>query len=99
VTFVNAGTLGTVPGARDELVAILTRRDDALREIGCLVYEVGTNDEPDAVLVVEIWESAAAHAASLQLPAVRAAIDEARPLLDGRFGGFRFDDARSPLRD
>jgi hypothetical protein len=30
---------------------------------------------------------------------VAAAITEARPLLDGRFGGFRFDVAGSPLHD
>ena len=98
--FANAGTLGTVPGMRDELVARLTARNDLLREAGCLSYEVGVNeDDPDAVFVIELWESRAAHAASLDLPEVRASIDSARPLLSGTFGGFRFDVVGSPLRD
>ena len=98
--FANAGTLGAVPGKRDELVGHLSQRNDALREVGCLAYEVGVNDdEPDTVFVVELWESAEAHRASLALPEVQAAIAAARPLLSGEFGGFRFDVVGSPLRD
>jgi quinol monooxygenase YgiN len=100
MTFVNAGTLGAAPGKRDELVARLTHRNDALRTLGCSAYEVGTNDDhPDTVFVVELWESAAAHQASLQHPEVVAAIAAARPLLNGQFGGFRFNVAGSPLRN
>lgn len=99
MTFVNAGTLGAVAGKRDELVAHLTRRNDALREVGCRLYEVGvSDDQPDVVFVVELWDSADAHRASLQLPEVQAAIAAARPLLSGEFGGFRFDVVGSPLR-
>lgn len=100
MTFVNAGTLGAVAGARDELVRLLTQRNDALREIGCRLYEVGvSDDQPDVVFVVELWDSAEAHRASLELPEVQAAIAQARPLLSGEFGGFRFDVVGSPLRD
>ncbi|WP_167133404.1 putative quinol monooxygenase [Paramicrobacterium chengjingii] len=100
MTFANVGTLGTVPGKRDELVAHLTRRSDQLTEIGCLAYEVGINDEePNTVFVVELWESDAAHQASLAVPAVQESIVAARPLLSGDFGGFSFDVAGSPLRD
>ena len=100
MVFANTGTLGTVDGRREELVSILTRRNDALREAGCLAYEVGVNDdEPNTVFVVELWESAEAHRASLELAAVREAIAEARPLLTGEFGGFRFEVTGSPLRD
>jgi quinol monooxygenase YgiN len=99
VTFVHAGTIGTVAGKRDELIARLTTHNETLRDLGCSVYEVGANDQqPDTVFVVEIWDSAAAHQASLHHPEVMAAIADARPLLDGRFGGFRFDGAGSPIR-
>jgi quinol monooxygenase YgiN len=99
VTFANAGTLGALPGRRDALVAHLTQHSDALADLGCLLYEVGTNDEsPDTVFVVELWTSADAHRASLESPEVRASIAAARPLLSGEFGGFRFDVAGSPLR-
>lgn len=98
-SFANVGTLTAQPGRRDEVVALLTRSSDELRRAGCLLYEVGTNDEqPDVVFVAELWTSAEAHRASLQLPSVKAAIAEAMPLLTGDFGGFRFDVAGSPLR-
>lgn len=100
MTFANVGTLGTLPGRRDELVTHLTRRSDALAAIGCLAYEVGVNDdEPDSVFVVELWTSAEAHRASLALPGVHEAIAAARPLLSGAMSGFRFDVVGSPLRD
>lgn len=99
MTFANIGTLGTLPGHRDELIALLTRRWSEAPE-GCLLYEVGASaDEPDTVFVAELWTSAEAHAASLQLPSVQAAIAEARPILSGEFGGYRFDVVGSPLRD
>lgn len=100
MTFANVGTLETVPGKRDLLVDILTRRSDDLDQAGCLLYEVGVNEEnPDAVFVAELWTSAQAHQASLNLDSVQAAIQEARPLLSGRMDGFRFEVVGSPLRD
>lgn len=99
MTFANVGRLGVTPGARDQLIEILTRPSTEMGTHGCLLYEVGVNDEhPDAVFVSELWESADAHAASLQLASVRAAIAEARPLLNGEFDGYRFDVIGSPLR-
>ncbi|WP_439593124.1 putative quinol monooxygenase [Microbacterium sp.] len=97
--FANIGHLGTLPGKRDDLVALLTRPSAELGEIGCLLYEVGVSeDEPDTVYVAELWTSAEAHRASLALPSVIAAISEARPLLSGAMGGTRFDVVGSPLR-
>ncbi|WP_157007283.1 putative quinol monooxygenase [Agromyces laixinhei] len=100
MVFANAGTLGAIPGKRDALVAHLTQRSRVLSEVGCLAYEVGTNDsEPDTVFVIELWDSADAHQASLKLPEVQTSIATARPLLSGEFGGFQFEVAGSPLRD
>ena len=100
MTFANAGTLGVVPGKRDELVAHLTQRSDVLKQVGCLAYEVGVSDDDlDTVFVVELWDSAESHQASLALPEVQASIATARPLLSGVFGGFRFNVVGSPLRD
>ena len=99
MTFANIGQLGTLPGRRDELVALLTRPSGELSEAGCLLYEVGvSDDEPDLVFVAELWVSAEAHRDSLTLPSVQAAIAEARPLLSGVMGGQRFDVVGSPLR-
>jgi quinol monooxygenase YgiN len=100
MTFVNVGTLGAAPGKRDELVALLTEHNESLTGAGCRAYEVGVNDDqPDTVFVVELWDSAEAHQSSLSLPQVQDAIARARPLLDGTFGGHRFNVTGSPLRD
>lgn len=97
--FVNIGTLGALPGKRDQVIAILTRVNAELASAGCLLYEVGTNAEaPDTVFVTEFWESAQAHQKSLELPSVKAAISEAMPLLTGQMGGYQYTVVGSPLR-
>lgn len=99
MTFANVGTLGVQPGKRDEVVEILTRPSSDLARSGCLSYEVGVSeDHPDTVFVTELWVSAEAHSASLQLESVKESIAVAMPLLSGEFGGFRFDVVGSPLR-
>jgi quinol monooxygenase YgiN len=98
MTFANVGTLGTQPGRRDEVAAILTRTSSDLGSNGCLLYEVGINeDSPNTVFVMELWESQQAHQDSLELPSVQAAIAEAMPLLNGDMGGNQFDVVGSPL--
>ena len=90
-----------VPGPRhqDEPVAMLTRRNEALRELGCSLYDVGVHaGAPDTVFVVEVWQSEEAHRHCLESAQVQAAIAAARPVLSGEFGGFRFDIVGSPLR-
>lgn len=101
MTYANTGTLGVKPGKRDALVEILTRANPGLASAaGCLLYEVGVNDdEPDCVFVIELWESAEAHQESLQLESVRAAIAQAMPLLSGQMSGSRFSIVGSPLRN
>jgi quinol monooxygenase YgiN len=100
MTFANVGTLGTKPGQRDALVSILLRPSPGLRDAGCLLYEVGISDaEPDAVFICELWKSPEAHQASLQLPEVQAAIQEAKPLLSGEMGATRFTVLGSPLQN
>jgi len=99
MNFANVGTLGAMPGKRDELVGHLTRRSDVLAGLGCLAYEVGVNDEnPDTVYVLELWNTEESHRASLALPEVQDSIAAARPLLSGEFGGLHFDVIGSPLR-
>jgi quinol monooxygenase YgiN len=101
MTFASFGTLGVMPGQRDAVVELLTRSNSEIAgEAGCLLYEVGVNDdEPDAVFVIELWTSAEAHQASLRMESVRAAITEAMPLLSGHMSGSRFSVVGSPLRD
>ncbi|WP_315093609.1 antibiotic biosynthesis monooxygenase [uncultured Cellulomonas sp.] len=82
------GTMRTLPERRAEVVAILLRDVSALAAVGCRSYVVSVvDDDDDLIAVSEVWESAADHAASLELPSVRAAIAEAMPMLTGEFTG------------
>jgi len=76
----------TTPGHRDDVVAILLAASAGLREAGCLSYIVGASTtDDDLIWVTEVWESAAHHDASLELPETRAAIGRALPMLTGEF--------------
>ena len=80
------GSMKTRPGHRDAVVDILVGGADGLREAGCDLYVVGVAETDDVTIwVSEVWQSKAHHAASLLLPATRAAIAEAMPMLAGEF--------------
>jgi quinol monooxygenase YgiN len=73
------GRIRAVDGRRDDLAAILAGMGEMP---GCLSYVVATEDsDPHALWVTEVWETAEAHAASLGLPTVQAAIEQGRPLI------------------
>ena len=76
------GQMLSAPGKRDAVVAILTEATGAMP--GCLSYIVALDTaNPDAIWITEVWDSKDSHAASLKLPAVRAAIAKARPIIAG----------------
>jgi quinol monooxygenase YgiN len=88
VSFGYLATMRTQAGRRDDVVAILLGSLDGLREAGCRLYVVGVSPtDLDLIWVNEVWESKEHHAASLQLPATRAAIAAAMPMLTGEFTG------------
>ena len=100
MTYARFATLGTKPDGRDDLVELLTRPGDALAKLGCLLYEVGINDDqPNTVFVAELWTSESAHRASLDLDSVRSNIAEAMALLSGQMSSQGFEVVGSPLRD
>ena len=71
-----------VAGQRAALAQILI--DGTVDMPGCLSYVVAADAaEPDGLWVTEVWKSQASHQASLQLPAVHAAIARGRPLIAG----------------
>ena len=73
------GRIRAVDGGTDELAAILAGMGQMP---GCLSYVVaGDHSDPDVLWVTEVWDSPEAHAASLGLPTVRAAIERGRPLI------------------
>ena len=76
------GQMMAVPGKRAELLAILTEGTGQMP--GNIAYLIGEDSaNPDAIWIVELWGSKEAHAASLKLPAVQAAIAKGRPLIAG----------------
>ncbi len=76
------GQMLAKPGKRDELVGYLREATGAMP--GCLSYIVALDaTNPDAIWITEVWDSRESHAASLKLPAVRAVIARARPVIAG----------------
>lgn len=76
------GQMLAAPGKRDELLAILGESTADMP--GCLSYVIAKDpDNADAIWITEVWTDKDAHAASLKLPAVQAAIAKARPIIAG----------------
>jgi quinol monooxygenase YgiN len=76
------GKMTAATGQRDALAAILLGGAGSMP--GCLSYIVATDpSDPDALWITEVWDSQAAHQASLNLPSVQAAIAKGRPLITG----------------
>lgn len=80
------------PGKRDEMIALL--KDSAANMPGCLSYVVAKDTADENTLwITEVWDNAASHDASLQLPAVKNAI----PLAKGLIAGFEKVAATTPV--
>lgn len=76
------GQMMAQPGQRAALAAILSEGTGSMP--GNIAYLVGEDSaNPDAIWIVELWDSRESHAASLQLPVVQEAIRKGRPLIAG----------------
>lgn len=76
------GKMVAAENQRDALIDIILGGVDSMP--GCLSYVVAKDAEnPDAIWITEVWVSKARHESSLSLPAVRAAIERALPLIAG----------------
>ncbi len=79
------GLIGKMVAAkyqRDALIDVILEGVDSMP--GCLSYVVAKDAaNPDAIWITEVWDSKESHEASLALPAVRAAIERAMPLIAG----------------
>ncbi len=77
------GKIVATAGNGDALASYLLDAALALEDInGCHLYIVSRDPvEPEAVWVVEFWENAEAHQASLELSAVQQLIARARPII------------------
>jgi quinol monooxygenase YgiN len=76
------GKMIAAPGQREALIRILL--EGTAEMPGCLSYIVAEDaTDPNAIWITEVWGSKESHGASLALPAVRAAIAKARPIIAG----------------
>ena len=86
------GKMVAVEGKADALESNLLRAAELMKSVsGCLLYVVSrSEEEPNAVLVTEIWRDVNAHGASLSMPGVRDLIQATMPLLASAPEGTRF---------
>jgi quinol monooxygenase YgiN len=76
------GKMTALPGKRDDLARAMLEGTTAMP--GCLSYIIAHDpSDPDALWITEVWVDKEHHAASLTLPAVKAAIATGRPLIAG----------------
>jgi quinol monooxygenase YgiN len=67
-------------GKREEVIALLA--ESSANMPGCFSYVIAKDAASvDILWVTEVWESQAAHAASLNLRAVQAVIPKVKPLV------------------
>ena len=75
------GKMIAQPGQREALLAILSGQVGPMP--GCLSYVIAKDPaDANALWITEVWEDTASHQASLGLPQVKAAIHQARPLIE-----------------
>lgn len=76
------GKMTAAPGQRDALIALLLEGVAGMP--GCLSYVVAKDPaDSNGIWITEVWDSKDSHRASLSLPAVRHAIEKARPIIAG----------------
>ena len=76
------GKFTAADGQRDALIDILL---EGMADMpGCFSYVVARDPEDaSAIWITEVWDNAASHKASLELPSVQQAIARGRPLIAG----------------
>jgi quinol monooxygenase YgiN len=76
------GKMVAAPGQRDALIALILEGSGEMP--GCLSYIVAKDiTDENAIWVTEVWDSQESHKASLSIPAVKATIAKAMPLIAG----------------
>ncbi len=70
------------PGQRDAVIPILVHCIQNMP--GCMSYIVAKDPaDENAIWATEVWDSQASHDASLTLPAVKAAVEQVKPMVVG----------------
>ena len=78
------GRMLAQPGQRDALRDTMLEGMAGAPMPGCISYVIAEDPEnPEALWITEVWDSAESHQASLQLESVQTTIGRARPLIAG----------------
>ena len=87
------GKLQAQAGKGQELSEILLKAAKLMEQAkGCILYIVSkAANNPDAVYVMEVWDSKEDHDNSLKLPGVPELISQAMPILDGKPEGITLE--------
>lgn len=76
------GHMIAVGGQREALIKILLEQEGGMP--GCISYVVARDPaDENGIWVSEVWDNVDSHKASLQLPSVRSAIAQAKPMIAG----------------
>ena len=80
--FSQINKITAVAGKREEVHRLVMSGSDQMP--GCRSYIVASDVENDDVIwVTEVWDSAEMHAASMDIPEVKAAVTQAMPMIAG----------------
>ena len=80
--FSQINKITAVAGKREEVLRLVMSGSDQMS--GCRSYIVASDVENDDVIwVTEVWDSAEMHAASMDIPEVKAAVTQAMPMIAG----------------
>ena len=76
------GKIIAVDGKRDDLAGVLLAGTASMP--GCKSYVIAKDlSDDNALWITEVWDDKESHAASLELPSVRDAISQGRPMIEG----------------
>lgn len=71
-----------VAGKRDEVIGLVMSGSDKMP--GCCSYIVARDaDNVDVIWVTKVWDSADMQAASMDIPDVKASVEQAMPMIAG----------------
>lgn len=100
MTYATFGFIEAKPGKQDELAELLSTYNPKLVEAGCLYCVVGiSQDEPDKVLIAELWPSEDAYQAFQKDTGMNKLLSKMRRLITGTTGSTKFVTVGSPLQD
>ena len=100
MTYATFGFVESKPDKGAELAEVLSAYNSKLVDSGCLYCVVGlSEEEPDKVLISELWTSKEAYQAFQKNPGIIKSLFKIKPLVTRVSGSTKFEAVGSPLQD